>query len=129
MIRNTILISFLLLCMAGTVTAQGRMNCILLNGQSSGTISRNSLQDVSELQCSDSTYRVSSFVLTMNSGSDLISLRSPDGRVSNAMKSKLSEARKGQKIFFEEIIISNADGISIPCIPSTFVIGDGPDVE
>jgi len=79
-------------------------------GKSGGVISKDTLINAGKLECSDPGFVIKSFTLTIEVPPDLVSITSKTPEFTEIMKGYLAGAKAGQKIFFEDIKATNAEG-------------------
>lgn len=93
-----------------------------IGGHKDGLVSLQELLTAGMIDCSDKGFVVSSFALTMNIGTDLVKKTCNEAKFNQGIRDLLSKAKSGEKIFFEDIKVTNADGVSKALAPLVFIL-------
>jgi hypothetical protein len=91
-------------------------------GKSSGEVTIDEIIKAGELLTNNNELKVKSFSLTFKLDGDLVTTTSKSNKITDKMTGYLKQLTPGQKLYFEDIETTKADGAVIKLQPVWFII-------
>lgn len=102
--------------------AQHNLPKVTIAGIAGGSIPKDSLLVAGKLELSDTNYVITSFTLTMEENTDLVSRTALSATLTEVQIRSIRNAPAGHKIFFEAILVTDARGVSYKLPPVSFTL-------
>jgi hypothetical protein len=120
--KKVLAVCALMLLLSSALLAQVNNDLPLasIGGHKDGMVTAQELLTVGKIDCSNPGFVVSSFALTMHASGGLVTKTCNTATFDQGIIDLLSSARPGQKIIFEEIKVTNADGVTKDLAPLMF---------